>query len=56
MTDDLSEVLAFAEELAEVSRGIVEAELQQGFEVEVKGDGSPVTRVDRAVETAYTAR
>ncbi len=56
MTDDLSEVLAFAEELAEVSRAIVEAELRQGFEVEVKGDGSPVTRVDRAVETALRER
>ena len=47
MTDDISSILAFAEELADISRNIVQQHLRQGFETEIKGDGSPVTVVDR---------
>ena len=56
MTDELSDILAFADELADVSRQVIAAHLARGFEVEVKGDGSPVTEVDRAVETALRER
>ena len=56
MTDETSSILAFAEELADTARKIVQQHLRQGFETEIKGDGSPVTVVDRAVEKALRER
>lgn len=56
MIKDLSDILFFAEELADTSRSIVEAALTRGYSLETKDDGSPVTDVDRAVETALRER
>jgi histidinol phosphatase-like enzyme (inositol monophosphatase family) len=56
MIEDLSDILFFAEDLADLSRSVIEAELARGYGVAIKGDGSPVTDVDRAVEAALRAR
>ena len=52
MTDiDLEEFAAFAGQLADASRAQLRAVIGQPVEADPKGDGSPVTAVDRAVET-----
>jgi len=56
MIEDLSDILFFAEDLADLSRSMIESELAQGFDLEIKADGSPVTSVDRAVEAALRER
>ena len=46
----LTEFATFAERLADASGGILRAAVKQPFAIEMKGDGSPVTEVDKAVE------
>ena len=48
--DELEELRAFAEVLAEVSRSHLRDVGQDAVQSQTKGDGSPVTAVDRAVE------
>ena len=56
MHQDLFEDLAaFAGRLADASGPIIRAAHQDGFAAEAKGDGSPVTDVDRAVEDRLRA-
>ncbi|QDU82942.1 Histidinol-phosphatase [Planctomycetes bacterium Pla163] len=50
MTRDLERALDVALELADAARATVLAHLADGFSVERKADGSPVTDVDRATE------
>ncbi len=47
---DLNEFATFAGQLADASRARLRATLGQPVEADPKGDGSPVTAVDRAVE------
>ena len=47
---DLDEFAAFAGELADASRAHLRATIGQAVPADPKGDGSPVTAVDRAVE------
>jgi histidinol phosphatase-like enzyme (inositol monophosphatase family) len=47
---DLEEFASFAEQLADTSRAQLRATIGQPVEADPKGDGSPVTAVDRAVE------
>ncbi len=47
---DLDEFAAFAGQLADASRAQLRAVIGQPVEADPKGDGSPVTAVDRAVE------
>ncbi len=48
---DLDEFTAFAGQLADTSRAQLRATIGQAVHADPKGDGSPVTAVDRAVET-----
>ncbi len=48
---DLEEFAAFAGQLADTSRAELRASLGQPIEADPKGDGSPVTAFDRAVES-----
>ncbi len=48
---ELEEFTAFAGELADASRTELRAAIGQAVEADPKGDGSPVTAIDRAVET-----
>jgi len=52
MARDLEAALAVAHRLADEARAAMRAGLADGFGVEHKDDGSPVTEVDRAVERA----
>ena len=56
MPNEIDRLAAFAESLADVSREIVRGALETGFSHELKGDGSPVTEVDKAVERALRER
>ncbi len=47
---EIDEFAAFAGELADASRVHLRATIGQAVEADPKGDGSPVTAVDRAVE------
>ena len=47
---ELEEFTAFAGQLADASRAELRASLGQPVQADPKGDGSPVTAVDRAVE------
>lgn len=51
----LSEFQDFAESLAEAARGLLRAAHRQATPSEAKGDGSPVTAVDQAVEDRIRA-
>ena len=56
MDQDLIEDLAtFAGRLADASGPIIREAHESGFAAEAKGDGSPVTNVDRAVEDRLRA-
>ena len=57
MTDasELDALVAFAEDLAEASRGLLREAALGAVRSETKGDGSPVTAVDRAVEDRLRA-
>lgn len=46
----MKEFLSFAETLADASRAIIREAVRKPFDLEIKGDGSPVTAVDKAVE------
>jgi histidinol phosphatase-like enzyme (inositol monophosphatase family) len=46
----MKEFLSFAETLADASRSIILEAVCKPFDHEIKGDGSPVTAVDKAVE------
>jgi histidinol phosphatase-like enzyme (inositol monophosphatase family) len=46
----MKEFLTFAETLADASRAIIREAVRKPFDLEIKGDGSPVTAVDKAVE------
>lgn len=48
----LEEFSLFAGKLADLSRTVIRDLAQKPFNTEIKGDGSPVTDVDRAVEDA----
>jgi len=48
--DELEEFVAFAGQLADASRAELRAVIGQPVEADPKGDGSPVTAIDRAVE------
>ena len=47
---DIDELVLFAIELAELSRGIILSHSILDVDHEIKADGSPVTTVDREVE------
>ena len=47
---ELEELVAFAGRLGDASRGLLEAAARDAVHGETKGDGSPVTAIDRAVE------
>ena len=47
---ELDEFIDFADGLAEMVRPIIIEAFVKGYDYEVKGDGSPVTEIDRAVE------
>jgi inositol-phosphate phosphatase/L-galactose 1-phosphate phosphatase/histidinol-phosphatase len=49
-TDEVAELLRFAEELADASRAILAEALSKPPQVETKADKSPVTALDKAVE------
>jgi len=53
--DDLEGMAAFAASLADASGALIRAAANRPFATEVKGDGSPVTAVDRAVEDRLRA-
>jgi fructose-1,6-bisphosphatase/inositol monophosphatase family enzyme len=46
----MKEFLSFAETLADASRAIILEAVRKPFDLEIKGDGSPVTAVDQGVE------
>ena len=48
---ELAAALDLATRLAEVARGLARASFRTALAVELKADGSPVTTVDRAIET-----
>jgi inositol-phosphate phosphatase/L-galactose 1-phosphate phosphatase/histidinol-phosphatase len=50
-----AELVAFAERLGEIAAGLLREAARGSFRVEIKPDGSPVTEVDKAVETALRA-
>lgn len=52
----MTDLLAFAHELADVARAIVRPAFRRLDDVEDKADGSPVTAIDRAVEQAMRER
>lgn len=54
-TTEVAELLRFAEELADASRAILTEALSQPPKVETKADKSPVTALDKAVETKLRA-
>ncbi len=53
---DIAALVAFAGRLADASGIIVRRYFRRGVAVVTKGDGSPVTRADREVETALRIR
>ena len=55
MSSDLGALAVFAEELADTARQIIRDAVDAGFSHELKADGSPVTEVDKAVESALRA-
>ncbi len=52
MTPCPSELLAFAHRLGDIAADLLRGFARGPISVDTKGDGSPVTQVDRAVETA----
>lgn len=54
--NDLRDDLEFALSLADDSRAIIRSHFGSAMKVEWKGDNTPVTRADRAVEEALRAR
>jgi len=46
----MKDFLTFAETLADASRAIIREAVRKPFDLEIKGDGSPVTAVGKAVE------
>ncbi len=50
-----SDLIAFANHLADIAADIIRAHADRPPEVEIKSDGSPVTTIDKAVESAVRA-
>jgi len=51
--NNLDEFVEFADGMAELVRPLIIEAFETGYDYEVKSDGSPVTQIDREVETIY---